>query len=190
MVISKPIGNSAHGQRAKILYENAFPKEEQLPWWLLRLMTALRLTELNCYECDGVFCGLTVMRTTPKVQFVMFFAVEESLRGQGYGSSILELLKGERPVILNVEPLDDQAQNAAQASAGCAFMRKTAFGGRAMRLTRWAALSGCCLLSRCWMYRPMRKYSGKCPSVFGDRKFGRLKNEKRQNYGLAKNLLP
>lgn len=127
MIISKPLGSSTHSRKARNLYRTAFPKEEQLPWLLLRFMTALRLAQLNCYERDGVFCGLTVISSTPKVRFVMFLAVEEALRGTGCGSEILAQLKGKRPVILNVEPLDDQAQNAAQRVLRMRFYEKNGF---------------------------------------------------------------
>lgn len=115
---------------AKKLYREAFPKEERLPWWVLRLMTVPKGAELTAYYQDDEFLGFTHTTVTEDVVFVMFFAVREDLRGKGCGSAILEHLKQHnpgKPIILNVEPLDDTAQNAAQRIRRMRFYEKNGF---------------------------------------------------------------
>lgn len=115
---------------AKMLYRTAFPKEEQLPWWVLRLMTVLKGVELSSYYNGTDFCGLTHTTVTEETVYIMFLAVNERLRGRGYGSAILAHIKQAHPgkaIILNVEPLDDQAENAEQRVKRMRFYERNGF---------------------------------------------------------------
>jgi GNAT superfamily N-acetyltransferase len=113
---------------AKMLYRTAFPKEERLPWWVLRLSAMKSGVELMAYYDGDRFCGFAHTTTTADVLFVMFLAVEDTVRGMGYGSAILDHLKAQgKPVILNVEPLDDAAPNAAERINRMRFYEKNGF---------------------------------------------------------------
>lgn len=113
---------------AKRLYRTAFPREERLPWWVLRLTTLKSGVALTAYYDGNKFLGFTHTTMTEKVLFVMFLAVEDSVRGQGCGSAILTHLKAQgKPVILNVEPLDDAAPNAAERINRMRFYEKNGF---------------------------------------------------------------
>lgn len=114
----------------KQLYHSAFPKEEQMPWWLLRLISLRRDMGITAYYSDGAFCGMTVTVGTEQYLFVLFFAVADDCRGQGYGSEILTVLQREnpnRPIVLNVEPLDESAENAAQRVMRMRFYERNGF---------------------------------------------------------------
>lgn len=124
------ISESRKIAKAKQLYRQAFPKEERLPWWVLRLMTLHKDVKLTAYHCGNSFIGLTHTTSTKDVLFVMFFAVEENLRGMGYGSAILSHLKACHPdksIILNVEPLDENAPNAQERILRMGFYKKNGF---------------------------------------------------------------
>ena len=115
---------------ANRLYRAAFPKEERVPLGLLRLLTLRRGVDLTCYREGETFCGFTYTVTEGNVVFVLFFAVDEALRGQGYGSSILKFLREKNPgktVILNVEPLDPEAENAEERVRRVRFYEKNGF---------------------------------------------------------------
>jgi GNAT superfamily N-acetyltransferase len=115
---------------AKRLYRSAFPKEERVPFGLLRLLALRKGIELVCYREGETFCGFTYTVTEGNVVFVLFFAVNEALRGQGYGSSILKFLRKKNPgrtVILNVEPLDPEAENAEERVRRVRFYEKNGF---------------------------------------------------------------
>ena len=61
---------------------------------------------------------------------VLFFAVNADFRGRGYGSAILTYLKEKNPnrsVILNVEPLDEEAENAEERIRRMRFYEKNGF---------------------------------------------------------------
>ena len=113
---------------AKRLYRTAFPKEERLPWWVLRLSTLKSDVKLTAYYDGRKFCGFTHTTETADVLFVMFLAVDDAVRGKGYGSAILNCLKAEgKPVVLNVEPLDDSAANADERANRMRFYKKNGF---------------------------------------------------------------
>ena len=62
--------------------------------------------------------------------FVMFFAVQQELRGKGYGTAVLELLKQKNPgrtILLNVELLDENASNYTQRLQRFRFYEKNGF---------------------------------------------------------------
>ena len=114
----------------KGLYLSAFPKEEQMPWPLVRLLICQRDVDVHGYYDGGRFCGFTFSAATEDVLFILFFAVADDCRGQGYGSAILKLLKDEKPgrsIVLNVELLDPEAENYDQRLRRMAFYRKNGF---------------------------------------------------------------
>ena len=114
----------------KELYAQAFPKEERLPWWVLRLSTLVPDVALTAYYDGANFCGFTHTTSTDKVLFLMFFAVQSDLRGKGYGSAILDYLKRQNPgkaIVLNVEPLDPTVSNAQERVNRMLFYRKNGF---------------------------------------------------------------
>ncbi|MBE6981042.1 MAG: GNAT family N-acetyltransferase [Ruminococcaceae bacterium] len=117
-------------KQVKALYRSAFPKEELLPWPLMRLLTLREGASIRGWMDGDTFCGFTYSATVNGFCFVMFFAVEPGLRGQGYGSAILEALKAEAPtvpVILNIEPILDTAPNLQERKNRLAFYQKNGF---------------------------------------------------------------
>lgn len=125
-----PIKKASNSKAVKALYKRVFPKEEQMPWLLLRFLTACGVTEINCYYHEDTLLGFTYSTTTSQLQFILFFAVEDTQRGKGCGSAILEHLKQEnenRPMVLNVEPIDPKADNAQQRLRRMEFYRKNGF---------------------------------------------------------------
>ena len=113
---------------AKALYLRAFPKEERLPWWLLRLNARRKGINLTAYVKDEEFCGFTASVTADGMHFLLFFAIEEHLRGQGYGSQVLQQLRQTYDTVtLNVELLLPDAPNLIQRQNRIAFYQKNGF---------------------------------------------------------------
>lgn len=120
--------NKAARKAAAKLYRTAFPKEERLPWWLLRLNAARQGIDLTAWMEGDTFWGFTYSVTADDLHFLLFFAVEEHLRGKGCGSQILARIQEKYPnVVLNVEPLDPKAENYAQRQTRFAFYQKNGF---------------------------------------------------------------
>lgn len=120
--------NPALCRRAKALYLRAFPKEERLPWSILLLNARRSGIGLTAFLDGDRFCGFTSSVTADDLHFLLFFAVEDELRGQGYGSAILSAIQEEYPhVVLNVEPLEETAPNLPERQRRFAFYRKNGF---------------------------------------------------------------
>lgn len=115
-------------EQARQLYLRAFPKEERLPWWVLKLNSKRSGIDLTAWMDGDRFCGFTSSVTEGDLQFLLFFAVAEDQRGRGYGSKILAELQSEyAAVMLNVELLDPKADNYAQRKRRFAFYERNGF---------------------------------------------------------------
>ena len=115
-------------KQVKRLYLSAFPKEERLPWWLMRLNARRKGIDLTAFFDGERFCGFTSSVTVDDMHFLLFFAVDDVLRGKGYGSAILDKLRKEfGQIALNVELLDPTAVNYPERLRRFAFYRKNGF---------------------------------------------------------------
>ena len=114
----------------KKLYKSAFPKYEQAPWPLLVLLTRKSHSKITAYLDGETFCAFTVSSAINDIIFIMFFAVDDALRGQGYGCEVLSKIKRENPdknVILNIEPITPDAENLEERIKRLAFYEKNGF---------------------------------------------------------------
>lgn len=96
----------------KRIYFEAFPKKERMPFPMMVAMSKLWNTQFFGFYDGNIPCGLIYMASNRKIVFVMFLAVDKSLRSNGYGSSILQQLKNKYPdkkIIVSIEPCDNNA---------------------------------------------------------------------------------
>ena len=115
-------------RQAKQLYLEAFPKEERLPWWLLKLNARRQGIDLTAFVEDGTMVGFTASVTTARMHFLLFFAVPEASRGCGHGSAILTRLRQQHAAVtLNVELLDPEAENYPQRQRRFRFYQRNGF---------------------------------------------------------------
>lgn len=129
-ITSKTYREDTDRRQIRDLYFSAFPKVERLPWWLIRLLAFQQKVNITAYYESDVFCGFTYDVTVADMVFLMFFAVDEDKRGTGYGSAILSYLKATNPgktILLNIEPLDENADNYEQRVSRMHFYRKNGF---------------------------------------------------------------
>ena len=76
-------------EQIKLLYETAFPEDEQIPWDdLIRLVGEMPL-DFTAYYDNDAFIGFTIVYPRKSFNWFWYFAVREELRGQGYGHRIL-----------------------------------------------------------------------------------------------------
>ena len=112
----------------KSLYLRAFPDEERLPWWVLGLNSRRQGIDLTAWMDGDKFCGFTSSATVEGLHFLLFFAVAEDCRSQGYGSAILQAIQAAHPaVVLNIELLDPAADNYPERLRRFAFYQKNGF---------------------------------------------------------------
>ena len=112
----------------KALYRKAFPREERVP--VRFLMDKEVDGTLNaCYDGE-LFCGFYATLTFGNITHILFLAVDDTLRGQGYGSSLLELISSHYPqnrIILDIEAEDCTASNNGQRIRRKAFYEKNGY---------------------------------------------------------------
>ena len=114
--------------RVRELYLQAFPEEERLPWWILWLNSRRKDIDLTAWMDGDKFCGFTSSVTVEGLHFLLFFAVAEDCRGQGYGSAVLQAIQKQYPsVALNIELLDPAAPNYPERVRRFAFYQKNGF---------------------------------------------------------------
>lgn len=116
MKIEKVI-RSKNKKQIKELYLSSFPKEERMPFIMMLLMSCLWNTEFLAFYDEDKLCGIIYLAALRKQTFIMFFAVDEKLRSQGYGSRILnevEKLYPKNPIIVSIEPCFEDADNIEQ----------------------------------------------------------------------------
>lgn len=74
----------------KRIYFGAFPKEERMPFSMMVAMSKLWNTNFWAFYDKDVLCGFVYTAVNRKLVFIMFLAVDEALRSQGYGSAMLQ----------------------------------------------------------------------------------------------------
>ena len=110
------------------LYRAAFPREERVALDLL-LETDGPYDFIACYDGE-MLCGFYSTLTMGDITHVLFLAVEETLRGNGYGSQILDAIRRAYPdkrLILDVEMPDPEAENQEQRKKRIAFYKRNGY---------------------------------------------------------------
>ena len=103
-------------KKARALYYRALPKNERRSFPEL-VENRFGGTEVFCFHDGETFVGMACLLNTQTISHIIYLAVDESLRGHGYGSKALELLHQSKPgkkIMVDIEVPDEQAENAEQ----------------------------------------------------------------------------
>lgn len=114
----------------KNLCATAFPKNEQMPVWVLRLLAKRNGIDFTAYYDNDTFCGISYTVCKNDTVFVLYLAVNDKIRSKGYGSQILDSIKKNyigKSVVLNIEPLDSDAENYEQRVKRFEFYKRNGF---------------------------------------------------------------
>lgn len=105
------------------LMRTAFPKNEQIPMWLLRVLALRKNVNFRSFYEDDQFCGVLYTAEDNKYIFVLYLAVNDRIRSKGYGTKILDWLKQntEKIIVLNVEAINPSVENALQREKRISF---------------------------------------------------------------------
>ena len=108
------------------LMKTAFPQNEQIPMWLLRVLAFRASVNFRAFYEGEEFCGILYTAEDNKYIFVLYLAVNDRIRSKGYGTEILDWLKQstEKTIVLNVESLNSSAENALQREKRISFYNK------------------------------------------------------------------
>jgi GNAT superfamily N-acetyltransferase len=100
--------------KIKNLYSNAFPEDEKAPFSLLYFKRNKDNVDFFSIHADGEWVGFAYAVSEKDVTYLFYFAIDEEVRGKGYGSAALKALikhyEGQR-FFLALEQLDESADN-------------------------------------------------------------------------------
>lgn len=117
-------------KQLKHLYEEAFPLEERIPFWLLKLLTRGGKGEFyGVYDQDEL-AGMIYNVYHKDIVYVSYFAVNDAKRGCGYGSRILQVIQKKystQRIFLCIEEMDPHAENYDQRVKRKAFYERNGF---------------------------------------------------------------
>ena len=108
------------------LYESSFSRTEKIPIGNLN-RTFGRGGILRAYYDGDLFVGFTFGFIDDGIMFLVYFATVPELRGKGYGSEILKMLREEfrdLRIFLVVEPCDPNAPDIAVRKRRQEFYRR------------------------------------------------------------------
>lgn len=123
--------------KQKELQKRAFPKEEQYPFWILKLMALRKGVDYLAYYHNDLFCGISYTSSTEQMMYVLYLAVNDEIRSKGYGTMMLNYLRdicGKKEITLNVEPLDKNASNYEQRVRRMEFYNRNGFQNTGYRM--------------------------------------------------------
>ena len=112
------------------LYTYAFPREDKFAFDAMCRFAEGGGAEFTAYLDGDVFCGFSFTLTADDYLFVLYLAVDESLRSKGYGSRVIEGLKEQNPgktLVLDIELPYENAENAEQRYRRRAFYERNGF---------------------------------------------------------------
>lgn len=112
------------------LLEEAFPAEERPPLaLLLEAADADKIVFSAVYDAEQ-FVGLFVLFARTPMVYISLLAVDSAVRSKGYGSKIMALIRTQYPsaqIMLDIEVLDETAENYAQRKARKSFYLKNGY---------------------------------------------------------------
>ncbi|WNC67241.1 GNAT family N-acetyltransferase [Thalassotalea nanhaiensis] len=112
------------------LYREAFPEIRRVPQWLLRYKMRKGKAGFSVIYDHDTWLGFIYTTEYKDIIYVQFMAITESLRSSGYGSKVIDSIKdmycGKR-IVLNIEELNEQAENYPQRLKRKAFYEKNDF---------------------------------------------------------------
>ena len=114
----------------KELYTSSFPRSEQAPIWFLLSRARKDNIMLCVYYDKSELVGLANYVLHNDLTYVVYLAVCENKRSEGYGSRILSQLKKNYPgnrIVLTIEMLDERARNNEQRIRRKRFYEKNGF---------------------------------------------------------------
>lgn len=118
-------------KQIKKLYRSAFPADERAPLALLLRRADTDRDKFYAVTDNEGFAGLIYTIESDKMLYVFFFAIEESKRGKGCGSQVLEKLRGmypSKPIALEIEDMSEtDAENYPDRIRRLEFYKRCGF---------------------------------------------------------------
>lgn len=120
------------------LYQKAFPASEKKPFSVIRKMHKKGITDIWRFTRSGKFAGLIITINGSNHILLDYLAVEESQRGTGIGTEILQLMRSHyagKGVFLEIESVYEECDNKEQRIRRKHFYEKC--GMESMEVFAW-----------------------------------------------------
>ena len=117
-------------KKVKELYKTAFPKEEQIPFFIM--ISKIKKDNVKFYSIfdSSTWVGFVYLINYKDLSYVFYFAISDDSRGKGYGGATLKALKEAYPssrFFLAIEEIDSKYDNYRQRVSRKAFYEKNGF---------------------------------------------------------------
>ncbi|MDO3412529.1 GNAT family N-acetyltransferase [Saccharibacillus sp. CPCC 101409] len=135
--------NSPSLPAIRSLYESAFPPNEKAPLAILLHKARKDFVDFLAFYDGDVQAGFAYLVAERDLVFLMYLAVEPSLRSKGYGSRILRELRQLYPgsrIVLNIEAQEPGASNAAERRRRKAFYVRNGYSGSGLLVKEFGVL--------------------------------------------------
>lgn len=119
------------------LYRSAFPIQERICLDVYLEDHTGTLDILGFYDDADAFCGLAIMMSYDDLTQILFFAIEEELRGKGYGSAAIQAMLAYYPsqrIMADVEEPSETSLNNGERLSRLRFYQKNGFLKTPVRL--------------------------------------------------------
>ena len=106
--------NKQYYKEMKKLYNEAFPKNERVPFTILKLLLRKEKAKFYGIYDENNFVGLVYNVFYKDIVYIFYLAINQELRGQGYGSKVLDSIKSKYKhsrIILMIEEIDEKSKN-------------------------------------------------------------------------------
>ncbi|OON94623.1 MAG: hypothetical protein ATN31_00310 [Candidatus Epulonipiscioides saccharophilum] len=126
--ITKKLIKSESG--IKDVYCTSFPGKERLPLWFLVSKSRRKDIEFLAFYDEDKFVGLTyLIRNNTKV-YILYIAMDSSLRSKGYGTRVLNIIKSrynDKTIFLSMEEVSEKYNDFAIRKSRLEFYIKNGF---------------------------------------------------------------
>lgn len=124
--------NQSEFAKVKELYYGSFPKNERIPMNLLMWKAKRAFVDFLVIYDEDEYIGFTYLITHKNLTYVLYIAIDGNARSKGYGGRALAKIKEKYPdnrIILNIEVVDETANNYAQRATRRKFYVRNGYEG-------------------------------------------------------------
>lgn len=116
LTVTRITEKSEDAEKIKSLYKRAFPKNERKPFDAMLSNHSVSMEWLAFYD-GGQFCGFACLLDSEGIAHILYLAIDDSIRNQGYGSAVLAAIHERRTgqrIIVDIEQESKKSSNNEQ----------------------------------------------------------------------------
>lgn len=113
----------------RALYREAFPPEEQAPFWLLMRKTTLPMTDFWAFYEQETWVGFAYVIQNETLAYLFYLAIAPEQRGKGYGHQAMACLKEQyasKTLFLSLERWMNRQEIMSSGKNGMHFISSVA----------------------------------------------------------------